>query len=80
MFLGILAAIVPYLPVILQLIGWGFKTFGASEEQLKKFQEMVDKASKEGLLSVDSHDRLTKHRAEIEKRLAEKAKAEGGEK
>jgi flagellar motor component MotA len=72
MILGILAALVPYIPVVLQIVGWAFKTFGASEEQLKQYQEMIDRANKEGLLSVDSHDRLLKHKAEIEERLKSK--------
>lgn len=70
--MGIIAALVPYLPVILDLVGFFFRWFGASEKNLAEYQKMVENAAKEGLISVESHDRLMNHKKAIEARLAAK--------
>jgi hypothetical protein len=75
--MSFLAMLTPYLPVLLQIIGWALKTFGASEANLKKYEQMIDDANKAGDLSVQSHDRLLSHRDAIEARLKEKQAQEG---
>ena len=67
-----MAILTAILPLIFQVVGWLIKTYFASEENLKLYQQMIDRANKEGLLSVQVHDKLKKNRDEIEKRLKEK--------
>ena len=58
-----------WIPIILQVMGWALKFFGASEKSLKKYQEMVERANKEGKLSVESYDSLKKHEEIIKQQV-----------
>lgn len=75
--LAVLAGLVPFLPVLLQIIGWGLKLFGSSAETLRQYEKMIEDANKAGLLSVESHDRLLSHKKTIEERIKAKSEKPG---
>lgn len=59
--IAFLIGLAPYLPIILQLVGWLIKMFGTSEENLKLFGEMVQKNKDLGRVSVETarlHDEM----------------------
>lgn len=69
--IAFLISLAPFLPVILQLVGWLIKMFGTSEENLRLYGEMIQKNKDMGRVSVETariHD-------EIYQRLKEKYEA-----
>lgn len=59
--IAFLIGLAPYLPIILQVVGWLIKMFGTSEENLKLFGEMVQKNKDLGRVSVETarlHDEM----------------------
>lgn len=63
--LAILAAFVPYLPVLLQLAGWLISWFGASKENLQQYQDMIEKNKDSGLITVDTYQKLSDFHAQL---------------
>lgn len=73
--MSFIGALVPYIPFILQVVGFYLKMFGASADTLQQYQDLIDRANKEGHLSLESRDRLTAHKDAILARLEAKKKA-----
>ncbi len=66
LFLSIIASMVPYLPVLLSVAGWMLSFFGASKENLAKYQEMIQKNKDSGLISVDTYTKLSNFHSQME--------------
>jgi hypothetical protein len=49
-----LLALAPFIPVVLNVIGWLIKMFGTSEENLKLYGEMIQKNKDLGRVSVET--------------------------
>lgn len=73
--LGILTALAPFIPMILQVGLILLRVFGASKEQLEEFQKLVEAESNSGRLSVETRDKLLSQKNAIQARIeAKKAK------
>lgn len=57
--LTVLGAIVPYLPILLNLAGFAIKYFGASDANLKQYQDMIEKNKDAGNISVENYQKLS---------------------
>ena len=74
--IAFLISLAPFIPIILQIVGWLIKMFGTSEENLKLFGEMVQKNKDLGRVSVESarlHDEMY---AKLKARHEERQKAQ----
>lgn len=58
-FLAIIGALVPYIPILLDLAAWGIKTFGASKANLQQYQDMIQKNKDSGLITVETYQKLS---------------------
>lgn len=52
--IAFLLTLTPYIPIILNLVGWIIKMFGTSEENLRLYGEMVQKNKDAGRVSVET--------------------------
>ncbi len=78
MIISILLAIVPFIPVFLQIAGFFIGRFGASEENLKAYQDMVEKNKDSGHTSVETYEKLDQYDKEMDEDLAKKNAAPPG--
>jgi hypothetical protein len=78
--IAFLIGLAPYIPIILQVVGWLIKMFGTSEENLKLYGEMIQKNKDLGRVSVETariHDEMyekLKARAQARKAAESKEK------
>lgn len=74
--IAFLISLAPFIPVVLQIVGWLIQMFGTSEENLRLFGEMVQKNKDSGRSSVETarrHDDMyAKLKARHEARKKEK--------
>ena len=59
LFLSICAALVPYIPILLQVAGWAINFFGASQANLQAYQDMIEKNKDSGLITVETYKKLS---------------------
>lgn len=71
--MSILLGLAPFMPILLDFIGWIASAFGISQQNYQIYQDMIQKQNNAGLLSLTSHDRLLGHQAAIEARIKAKA-------
>jgi hypothetical protein len=64
--------LIALLPLILQLLGWALKWYGASEETLTHYKALVESSAKSNLISVNVKDRLLAQRERIRERIKAK--------
>ncbi len=64
-----------WLPYILQFVSWILGMIGASKNTMDKFMELVTKAQKYGLITVEIKDRFADQRTALLRRKEEREKA-----
>lgn len=57
--LGLLAALAPFIPIVMEIAGFLIKMFGASKENLQQYQDMIQKNKDAGLVTVENYQRLS---------------------
>lgn len=65
------------LPVILQVVGFFLKWYGASEAMIRKYTELIEQAATDSLISIQSKDKLMSQRDAIAARLKAEQEKEG---
>jgi hypothetical protein len=60
------------LPLALQFLGWMLRWYGASEDAIRKYTELIEQAAHDSLISIQSKDRLISQRAAIAERIKAK--------
>jgi hypothetical protein len=71
-----MATLLGLLPTILTLLGYALKWYGASEETLKQYNNLVEQSAKDNLISVNMKDRILGQRQSIRDRVKAKEEAE----
>lgn len=61
------------LPTLLSIVSFFLKWYGASEETIRKYEELVKSTQSDGLISVKIKNRILEYRSQIE--AEEKAEA-----
>jgi hypothetical protein len=56
---------VALLPVILQILGWALRWYGASEETIRRYSDLIKSTQDDGLISVKIKNSIMKQREEI---------------
>jgi uncharacterized membrane protein len=81
--ISFLLALAPFIPIVLQIAGIMIKWFGASEKNLKLYEELIKNAKDAGQISVENATKLQSYReqmrADYETRKKEKEKENGSE-
>lgn len=76
--IAFLISLAPFIPAILSVVSYLIKLFGASEQTMKDYEDMIKQCNDAGILSVSSHDKLLAHKQAILDRI--KAKADAAQK
>ena len=63
------------LPIILQVVGFFLRWYGASEAMIRKYTELIEQAATDSLISIQSKDKLIGQRDAILARLKAKEDA-----
>ncbi len=63
--IAFLITLAPYLPVVLQIVGYLISMFGTSKENLAAFQDMIQKNKDSGLITVETARRLQDFHAQL---------------
>lgn len=71
--IAFLIGLAPFIPIILDVVAFLIKMFGTSKENLKAYEDMVQKNKDSGLISAETARRLSGFHAEM---LAEYEKKE----
>lgn len=69
-----MATFLTLIPVILQIAALLGRWFGASENTLEAYEQLVTSTAMSGLISIDVHDKLLAHKEAILARLKAKEK------
>lgn len=59
LILGFLGALAPFLPILIEVAGFLIKMFGASADNLKQYQDMIQKNKDAGLVTVETYQKLS---------------------
>lgn len=70
--MAFLAMLVPYIPVLLSIVSFVMKLFGASDKKIKEFEEMVQKNKDAGNVVVTNYETLNQFDQEMEKEANDK--------
>lgn len=60
-----------WLPVAFQLVALALKWFGAKQDTLEAFKNLIEKSHNEGLITVETKDVFLKQKEQMEKALNE---------
>jgi 16S rRNA G527 N7-methylase RsmG len=63
--IAFLISLAPFIPLILDVVAFLIKQFGTSKENLKAYEDMVQKNKDSGLISVETANRLTDYHAQM---------------
>ena len=78
--IAFLISLAPFLPVILQVVGWLISLFGTSKANLEAYQAMIQKNKDAGLISVETAERLAAFHAQLLADAEARAKADAEKK
>ncbi len=73
--LAFLIALAPMIPAVLSIAGLVIKWFGASEQNLKDYAEMVQKNKDSGLITVETAEKLASYHEQMAAEYAAKQAA-----
>lgn len=68
---------VPIIPVLLQILGWALKWFGASEETIRQYKALIVSTANDGKLTVNIKDSVKKKHQDILDELEKEANGTG---
>ncbi len=76
--IAFLISLAPFIPMILSLVNFLIKMFGASAADMKAYADMVEKNKDSGLTAVETYKKLSGYHQEMLAEYAadEKAKAD----
>jgi hypothetical protein len=63
--IAFLISMAPFLPVILQIVGFLINMFGTSKENLAAYQKMIEANKDAGLITVDTYKKLVEFHQQL---------------